>query len=90
MKDLINIQDFLFTDSDVGDWEGDEELIADKLNDLLHFCFDRIPEQMDTQTIEQTLNGIWESLRGDMALLDTDLDELRDWVIHYMYAVENS
>ena len=36
MKDLLNVQDYLFAVQDVGDWEGDEEHVAETLNDLIH------------------------------------------------------
>ncbi len=90
MKDLVNIQDFLVAPHEIGDWEGEEELVCDKLNDLLHYCWDRIPDDMDTDTIERMLSGIWENLRGDTVLLDCELDELRDWVSTYMGAVQDS
>ena len=28
MKDLLNVQDYLFAIHDVGDWEGEEEQVA--------------------------------------------------------------
>jgi hypothetical protein len=89
MKDLVNIQDFLVDASEVGDWEGDEELIADNLNELLHYCWDLIPQDMDADKIEQALNGIWDNLRGDTVLLDVEMDQLQDWVETYLRSLEN-
>jgi hypothetical protein len=80
MKDLVNIQDYLVSAQDVGDWEGDEEIVADKLNELLHYCWDLIPEDMDVSSIDKALNGIWDNLRGDTVLLDVEMDQLQDWV----------
>ena len=88
MKDLVNIQDFLVTEFDVGDWDGEEELVADKLNALLHFCWSLIAEDMPTEIIEKTLNGVWENLRGDTLLLDVELDQLQDWVVAYVRTCE--
>ena len=34
--------------------------------------------------IDETINGIWEHLRGDMAVIEADFEELVDWVIHYV------
>ncbi len=36
MKDLVNIQDYLFQVADVGDWEGEEEIVADRINAIYH------------------------------------------------------
>ncbi|ESP93310.1 MULTISPECIES: hypothetical protein [Pseudoalteromonas] len=84
MKDMLNVQDYLFSNFDVGDWEGDEEQVAETLNELIHFAWERLPEDLGSEQIDQIINGIWEHLRGDMALIETDLDELLDWVTHYI------
>ena len=89
MKDLVNIQDFLVTPFEVGDWEGEEEVVADKLNELLHFCWDLVPEDMSVEAIEKALNGIWDNLRGDTLLIDVEMDQLQDWVETYMRSFEN-
>ena len=89
MKDLVNIQDFLVTQFEVGDWEGEEELVADKLNELLHFGWDLIADDMDVESIEKALNGIWDNLRGDTLLVDVEMDQLQDWVVTYMRSFEN-
>ncbi|WP_213608256.1 hypothetical protein [Pseudoalteromonas sp.] len=84
MKDLLNVQDYLFAVQDVGDWEGDEELVAETLNDLIHMAWDRLPDDLDCDSIDEIINGIWEHLRGDMAVIETDFEELVDWSIHYV------
>lgn len=89
MKDLVNIQDFLVEPLEVGDWEGEEEIVADKLNELLHYCWSLIPDDMDNELIERMLNGIWDNLRGDTVILDVGMDELQDWVDTYMRSLEN-
>ena len=86
----MNIQDFLVTKDELGDWEGEEEIIADKLNELLHFCWTLIPDEMDVERIEQTLCGVWDNLRGDTVILDVDMDQLQDWVITYVHSMENA
>ncbi|WP_024594561.1 hypothetical protein, partial [Pseudoalteromonas sp. AC163] len=67
MKDLLNVQDYLFAVQDVGDWEGEEEHVAETLNDLIHIAWDRLPDDSECEFIDETINGIWEHLRGDMA-----------------------
>jgi len=84
MKDLLNVQDYLFAVQDVGDWEGDEEHVAKTLNDLIHMAWDRLPDDLDCDSIDEIINGIWEHLRGDMAVIEADFEELVDWSIHYV------
>jgi len=80
MKDLLNVQDFLFSDRDVGDWEGNEELVAENLNELIHIAWSQLPEDLSCDKIEEIINSIWQHLRGDTAILETDFEELIDWV----------
>ena len=84
MKDLLNVQDYLFAIQDVGDWEGEEEVVAERLNDLIHMAWERLPDDLDCESIDEIINGIWEHLRGDMAVIETDFEELVDWSIHYV------
>ncbi|AXV65118.1 MULTISPECIES: hypothetical protein [Pseudoalteromonas] len=84
MKDLLNVQDYLFAIHDVGDWEGEEEVAAERLNDLIHMAWDRLPDDLDCESIDEIINGIWEHLRGDLALIEADFEELTDWVTHYV------
>lgn len=90
MKDLVNIQDFLVTPDELGDWDGEEEVVADKLNELLHFCWSLIPDEMEVELIERTLCGVWDNLRGDTVILDVDMDQLQDWVVTYVHSMENA
>jgi predicted Zn-dependent protease with MMP-like domain len=84
MKDLLNVQDYLFAIADVGDWEGEEEVVAERLNDLIHMAWDRLPDDLDCESIDEIINGIWEHLRGDLALIEADFEVLTDWVTHYV------
>jgi hypothetical protein len=90
VKDLVNIQDFLVTPDELGDWDGEEEVVADKLNELLHFCWSLIPDEMEVELIERTLCGVWDNLRGDTVILDVDMDQLQDWVVTYVHSMENA
>ncbi|WP_440055979.1 hypothetical protein ACSLBF_07480 [Pseudoalteromonas sp. T1lg65] len=84
MKDMLQVQDYLYSYADVGDWEGEEELVAERLNELVHHAWDLLPEDLDCDSIDKIILGIWEHLRGDYALLEADLEELTDWVTHYV------
>lgn len=60
MKDLVSIQDYLLSISDVGDWEGEEELVADRINAIYHAVWDKIPDDTDADLIDRVLHEIWE------------------------------
>jgi hypothetical protein len=79
MKDSLQIHDYLVSPQEIGDWEGDEEEVADKLNEIFHYAWDKLPDDLSVEQIQSVMNGIWEALRGETILVDTDLDELIDW-----------
>jgi hypothetical protein len=83
MKDLVSIQDYLFSLTDVGDWEGEEELVADRINAIYHAVWLRIPEETPVDLIDQILHSIWDQLRGSTVLLEADEYELIDWAQAY-------
>ena len=84
MKDLVLIHDYLFSVQDVGDWEGEEELVADRINTIYHAVWERIPDDADALLIDRILHEIWDQLRGSTVLLDADEYELIDWAQAHM------
>lgn len=84
MKDLLSVQDYLLQVDEVGDWDGEEELVADKLNTIVHVVWDALPDSLTTKQISQLMPQLWEQLRGDTVLLDADEDELIDWALAYI------
>ncbi|GGW58416.1 hypothetical protein [Alishewanella tabrizica] len=84
MKDLLSVQDYLLQVSDVGDWDGEEELVADKLNTIIHVVWDALPDNLTSKEISFLMPQIWDQLRGDTVLVDVDEDELIGWAITYI------
>lgn len=84
MKDMISIQDYLFSLTDVGDWEGEEELIADRINTIYHAVWAELPDDISIEQTELLLTQLWNELRGGMVLLEADEDELVDWALAYV------
>jgi hypothetical protein len=84
MKDLLSVQDYLLLVEEVGDWDGEEELVADKFNTIVHVVWDALPDSLTTIEIGQLMPQLWEQLRGDTVLLDADEDELVDWALSYI------
>ena len=84
MKDWLSVQDYLFGADQVGDWEGQEETVAENLNELIHIAWQKLPDDTDADKIEKIIEGIWQHLRGDLAIIEAEQEELIDWVLHYV------
>jgi len=84
MKDLLSVQDYLLQVADVGDWDGEEELVADKFNSIVHTVWEALPETLTAAEIGYLMPLLWEQLRGDTVLVDAEEDELIDWALAYI------
>lgn len=84
MKDLLSVQDYLLQVDEIGDWDGEEESVADKFNAIIHTVWDALPDSLSTRQIRELMPQLWEQLRGDTVLVDADEDELIDWALSYI------
>ena len=84
MKDLLSVQDYLLQVDEVGDWDGEEELVADKFNAIAHAVWDALPDTLTSVEIGFLMPQLWEQLRGDTILLDVDQDELVGWALSFV------
>lgn len=84
MKDTISLHDYLFDIADIGDWEGEEELVTDKINEVYHAVWRALPDDISVAQVDFLLPGIWDQLRGGTILLETDEYELIDWALAYV------
>ncbi|MCC5852409.1 MAG: hypothetical protein JJU30_06200 [Alkalimonas sp.] len=84
MKALLQIQDYLFSPQDVGDWDGEEELVADQMNAIYHAIWPQLPEETPTGQVETLLSQLWQQLSADTLLLEASEDELIDWAQTYI------
>lgn len=80
MKHLVDIHVALATADDMDYWEDQAEEAADKLNSMLHLLYDHADEDIDSASLENMIQYIWENWRQDGHLLDIDEDDLHDWV----------
>lgn len=81
MKDWLSVQDYLYDVRDVGDWEGEEELVADRINAIYHAVWPIIPEDASVALIDRLMRDIWDQLRGSEVMIEADEDELIDWAL---------
>lgn len=84
MKDLTSVHDYLLSPTEVGDWEGEEELVADKINGVFHAMWQHLPDETSTAVIDHLMMTVWNELRGGYVLLEADEEELVDWALAYV------
>lgn len=84
MKDAISLHDYLFDVADIGDWEGEEELVTDKINAVYHAVWQELPDDVSVAEVEHIFPDIWDQLRGGTVLLEAEEDELIDWALAYV------
>ncbi|MFT5676056.1 MAG: hypothetical protein ACI808_001992 [Paraglaciecola sp.] len=80
MKNMVDIHVTLATLEDMEFWEDQAEEAADRLNSLLHMLYEKADEDIDSVSLENMIQYIWENWREDSHLLDIDEDDLYDWV----------
>ncbi|WP_166423055.1 hypothetical protein [Paraglaciecola sp. 20A4] len=80
MKSSIDIHVTLATRDDMDFWEDNAEEAMDRFNSLLHQLYDSADEDIDTVSLENMIQYIWENWRNDSHLLDIDDDDLFEWV----------
>jgi len=79
MKEFVVIHDYLVSESIVGDWEGQEELVTEKLNELYHTLYDTAEEDIEPEVLMKLLALVWENWIGQEALPELDSDDINDW-----------
>jgi DNA-binding ferritin-like protein (Dps family) len=79
MKEFVVIHDYLVCESIVGDWEGQEELVTEKLNELYHTLYDMAEEDIEPEVLMKLLSLVWENWIGQEALPELDSDDINDW-----------
>ncbi|MGJ8693885.1 MAG: hypothetical protein ACSHW0_15565 [Thalassotalea sp.] len=73
------IHDYLVSESVVGDWEGQEELVAEKLNEIYHTLYDLAEEDIVPDELINLLELVWHIWIGQDELPDIISDDIHDW-----------
>ena len=79
MKEFVVIHDFLVSEAVVGDWEGEEELVAEKLNEFYHTMYDLAEEDISPDELVGLLELIWHHWIGEQALPELETDDIYEW-----------
>ena len=84
MKECVVIYDHLVTQEIVGDWDGDEEEVAERINEIYHTMYDLAEDDIETEILERLLALIWDTWMGQEALVDIETDDIYDWCKHVL------
>lgn len=84
MKELVVIHDYLISEAVVGDWDGQEEIVAEKMNELYHTLYDLAEDDIETEILEQLLELVWDAWIGQEMLPDIETDDIYDWCRNVM------
>lgn len=84
MKEFVVIHDYLVTEAVVGDWDGEEEIVAERINEIYHTLYDLAEEDIETEILEQLLALIWDFWIGQEALSDLESEDIYDWCRHVL------
>ncbi|RHW77192.1 hypothetical protein [Colwellia sp. RSH04] len=84
MKEFVVIYDYLVTEAIVGDWDGQEEVVAERINEIYHTIYDLAEEDIETEVLEGLLALVWDTWIGQEALAEIETDDIYDWCRHVL------
>ncbi len=84
MKEFVVIHDYLVTEEIVGDWDGQEEIVSERVNEIYHTLYDLAEEDIETEILEQLLALIWDFWIGQETLPDLESEDIYDWCRHVL------
>jgi|TARA_B110000879_G_C11086206_1_gene476988 DNA-binding ferritin-like protein (Dps family) len=84
MKEIVVVHDFLVSEAVVGDWEGQEEDVAEKMNEIYHTLYDLAEDDISVEVLTQLLDLVWDTWIGQDVLPDLETDDIYDWCRHVL------
>lgn len=85
MKEFVVIHDYLVTEAVVGDWDGQEEVVAERVNEIYHTLYDLAEEDIETEILERLLALIWDTWIGQQDVLpDLESEDIYEWCRHVL------
>jgi hypothetical protein len=79
LKELVVIHDYLVSEAVVGDWDGQEDLVAENLNEIYHTLYDYAEEDIEPEVLNQLLALVWDNWIGQDALAEIESSDISDW-----------
>jgi len=83
MYEHLDINEFLFDITQVGEWEGEEEIATDNINRVYHRLFETVNDDTDLGLFREMLEAIWPYWQHQPGLVDLD-DELIEHFIAFL------
>ena len=84
MKEFVVIHDYLFAESIVGEWDGQEDQVTERRNEIYHTLYDLAEEDIEPEVLNQLLELVWETWIGQDVLPDLETDDIYDWCRHML------
>lgn len=84
MKEFVVIHDYLVSEAVVGDWDGQEEIVAERINAIYHALYDQAEEDIEPAELMQLLDLVWDTWIQQEELPDIELDDIYDWCRHVL------
>lgn len=84
MKEFVVIHDYLVSEAVVGDWDGQEEEVAERINEIYHTIYQMAEDDIEVEVLTQLLELVWDTWIGQDVLPDLETDDIYDWCRHLL------
>jgi hypothetical protein len=84
MKELIDVRDFLIGFDLVGDWDGEEEEVVERVNDMIFQAYHMLPEDIDYETATEVFDELWAAVAGQDFVIESEISELESWLVSFI------
>lgn len=84
MKEFVVIHDYLVSAEVVGDWDGQEDLVAERINEIYHTLYDLAEEDISPDVLITLLELVWENWIPQDVLPELIHDDIYDWCNHVL------
>ncbi|GAA0288084.1 hypothetical protein [Psychrosphaera haliotis] len=84
MKEFIDVRDFLVGIEIVGDWDGDEEEVVERINEMVYQAYGMLPDHTTPLMAEKLFDELWEAVAGQDFVIENELDELESWLTSFV------
>lgn len=84
MKELIDVRDFLIGIEIVGDWDGEEEEVTERINSLIFQAYNLLPEDINFEAATELFDELWAAVAGQDFVIENEIDELQSWLVDFV------
>ncbi|SET11412.1 hypothetical protein [Thalassotalea agarivorans] len=84
MKEFVVIHDYLVSAEVVGDWDEQEDLAAERINEIYHTLYDLAEEDIPTEQLTGLLGLVWDNWIGQETLVELESEDIYDWCRHVL------